>query len=262
MTRTRMIAAAAVVLAGPLQAQISHPPLHVDPTLKDCSVEFASTLTQSAFHRFAREFGSISAYKQLAPATTLRKGSVSLGIEMMSFSVDEWSDAWNDTFAHPNDHHPLGSNHKFPKIKARVGVADNLDIGAFYSRNPEANYGWLGVDGKYRVLTESETTPVSVALRAAYTKTLYVSDMDMHAATADVSIGRTLFGVRPYLGIGADAVLARETSPRVNLQNESMVVPHVFAGFDLTLLRRLSIAAEFTQGALPSAQVQMAAVVF
>lgn len=262
MTRTRIIAAAAVVLAAPLQAQMSHPPLHVDPTLKDCSVEFASTLTQSAFHRFAREFGSVSAYKQLASASTLRKGSVSLGIEMMSFSVDEWADAWNDTFAHPNDHHPLNSNHRFPKIKARVGIADNLDIGAFYSRNPEANYGWLGIDGKYRVLTESESMPVSVALRAAYTKTLYVSDMDMHAATADVSVGRTWMGIRPYVGVGADAVLTRETSPRVALHNENMVVPHVFAGFDVTILRRLSIGAEFTQGALPSAQVQLAGVIF
>ncbi len=265
MRTTHILAAAAVLMVAPLQAQMpaSHPPLHVDPTLKDCSVEFASNLTQSAFHRFAREFGSVSAFKQLAPASTLRKGSVSLGIEMMDFNVDEWSDAWNDTFAHPTDHHPLGSNHKFPKLKARVGVTDNIDVGAFYARNPEANYGWLGVDGKYRVLTESESMPVSLAVRGAYTKTLYVSDMDMHAVTADVSVGRTLWhGIRPYVGLGADGVLARETSNAVNLRSENIIAPHVFGGFDVTLLRRVSLGAEFTQGALPSAQVQLGAVLF
>ncbi|HSQ31231.1 MAG TPA: hypothetical protein VLN49_15330 [Gemmatimonadaceae bacterium] len=270
MRITRILAAAGVVMAAPLQAQMmseshsaAYPPLHVDPTLKDCSVEFASNLTQSAFHRFAREFGSVSAFKQLAPASTLRKGSISLGIEMMSFNVDEWSDAWNDTFAHPTDHHPLGSNHKFPKLKARVGITDNIDMGVFYARNPEANYGWVGLDGKYRVLTESENMPVSLAVRAAYTKTLYVTDMDMHAVTADVSVGRTVwYGIRPYVGLGADGVLARETSNAVNLRNENLIVPHVFGGFDVTLLRRVTLGAEFTQGALPSAQVQLGAVLF
>lgn len=263
MKSPRIIAAAAFVLAAPMKAQTSHPPLHVDPTVKDCSVEFASNLTQSAFHRFVREFGATSAYKQVAPASALKKGSVSVGIEMMSFNVDQWSDAWNDTFAHPTDHHPLESNHRFPKLKLRVGVADKLDMGVFYSRNPQANYGWVGVDGKYSVMSETNGQPVSVALRAAYTKTLYVSDMDMHAVTTDVSVGRTIWrGFRPYAGIGSDAILARETSARVNLRNESVVAPHAFAGFDWTVLRRLSLGAEFTQGALPSAQVQVAAVAF
>ena len=84
----------------------------------------------------------------------------------------------------------------------------------------------------------------------------------MHAATVDVSLGRTWHGLRPYVGLGADAVLARETSDRVNLHGENIVAPHVFAGFDVTVLRRLSLGAEITQGALPSAQVQVAAVVF
>jgi hypothetical protein len=35
----------------------------------------------------------------------------------------------------------------------------------------------------------------------------------MHAVSADVSIGRTFWKVlTPYLGVGSDAVLVRETS--------------------------------------------------
>ena len=263
MTSSRIFATAAFMIAAPLQAQQTYPPLHVDPSLKECSIEFASTLTQHAFHRFSREFGSVSAFKQLGSPTTLRPGQVSIGLEMSHFAVDETSPAWNDTFAHPNDHHPLGDEHDFPKIKLGVGVSDNFELGGFYSRNPNANYGWAGIDGKYRLATESEASPLSVAVRGAYTKTLFVKDMDMHAVTTDISVGRRFSRVlTPFVGLGADGVYARETSNAVNLRNEMTVTPHAFGGLNATLLGRLNIQAEYTLGALPSAQVQIGAVAF
>jgi hypothetical protein len=73
-------------------------------------------------------------------------------------------------------------------LSLRVGVTDDLDVGAFYSENPKANYGWLGFDVKYGILEQREDRPVSLAVRGAYTKTLYVADMDMHALSADVTI--------------------------------------------------------------------------
>jgi hypothetical protein len=188
---------------------------------------------------------------------------VLFGVEMIRFHVDEWSDAWNDTFYHPTDHHPLGSEKDFPILKLRAGVTDDIDVGAFYTTNPNANYGWLGVDGKYRLLTEGGGKPVSVAVRGAYTKTLYVSDMDMHALTADVSAGRELWHtVRPYVGGGADGVLVRETSAAVALRGGLTVVPHLFAGFDATVLRRLNLGAELTAGGRPSVQLHVGGVVF
>ena len=261
--RMRLIAALTLVAAAPLPAQSGHPALHVDPGVGDCSVQFASTLTQGAFHRFAREFGSVSAFKQVAPASTLGKGRVLLGIEMISFPVDQWSDAWNDTFAHPNADHPLGARQSFPKVKLRVGATDAVDVGAFYTRNPEANYGWVGIDGKYRVLAAHGRVPVSLAVRGAYTKTLYVHDMDMHALTADVTVDRLLWRVvRPYAGLGADGVFVRERSHVVALDDETIIAPHVLGGVDVILWRRLSLAAEFTLGARPSAQVQVGGLAF
>lgn len=259
-------AAAALVLAAPLQAQHdhgNHPPLHVDGSYRECHVRFASTLTQNAFARFVREFGSVSAFKQMAPPTTLGKGNVSIGIEMMTFQIDHWSDAWNDTFAHPDEHHELGARQNFPKLKLRYGVTDDIDVGAFFTRNPLSNYGWVGVDGKYRLLSEDENKPVSLAVRGAYTKTLYVTDMDMHAFTADVSMQRR-FGsaFRPYLGLGADGVFARETSSTVNLRNETSIVPHLIGGVDVTLLGRVTLGAEYTLSRRSSMQVQVGALVF
>ena len=258
----RLVVALLLVSAAPVAAQSSVPPLHEDPSVDDCSVRFASSLSQGAFRRFVREFGSVSAFKQVSPPGTLGKGRVLFGIEYMAFTIDDRADAWNDTFTHPDGEHPLGSTLEFPKLKLRVGVTDDLDVGAFYTRNFEANYGWLGIDGTYRVLTESEGAPASVAVRGAYTKTLYVSDMDMHALTVDVSVGRRLGGsVTPYVGVGADGVLARETSDAVNLRRETIVAPHLLAGFDVGL-GRLALGAELTLGARPSLQVQIGAVAF
>ena len=258
----RLVAALLLVTAAPVAAQSSVPPLHEDPSVDDCSVRFASTLSQGAFRRFVREFGSVSAFKQVSSPGTIGKGRVLVGIEMMRFTIDDRADAWNDTFTHPHGEHPLGSTQQFPKLKLRVGVTDDLDVGAFYTKNFEANYGWLGIDGTYRVLAEGEGAPMSLAVRGAYTKTLHVSDMDMHALTVDVSAGRRLGSiVRPYVGVGADAVLARESSDAVNLRRETVVAPHLLGGVEVGL-GRMVLGAELTLGARPSVQVQVGAVAF
>ena len=116
MTRARnllvalVLMAPAAALAHSSHGQAIDPPLHVDPTLEDCSVVFSADLTQDAFRRFAREFGSLSAFKPNAPAATLGRGGFTLGIEQLNFTVEEHSDAWNDTFAHPDADHELGAD--------------------------------------------------------------------------------------------------------------------------------------------------------
>jgi hypothetical protein len=236
------------------------PNLHVDPSVEDCSVVFAPELSQGAYHRFASEFGSVSAFKQMSPPTTLGRLGLSVGVEALNFSVEEHADAWNDTFTHPDADHELGSELSLPKLSLRVGVTENLDVGAFFARNPDANYGWFGVDMKYGVLQQSEDMPVALAVRGAYTKTLYVADMDMHAVTGDVSVGRTFWKVlTPYLGVGGDAVLARETSDAVDLNTEAVIVPHATAGFEVRYWH-VAIGAEAQLSALTSYQARVSAV--
>lgn len=250
----------AIALAHGQGAHAADPNLHVDPSLDDCSVVFAPELTQSAFHRFAREFGSLGAFKQASPPTTLGRRGFSAAVEYISFSVDDKSDAWNDTFAHPDAYHELGSDLAFPKLSLRFGVTDELDIGAFYSENPTANYGWAGFDVKYGMLRQGEGMPVSLAVRGAYTKTLYVADMNMHAVGVDVSIGRTFWDVlTPYVGVGSDAVLVRETSDAVDLDDEAVLVPHATAGFQVRSWH-VAVGAEAQLSAVNSYHAQVSAV--
>jgi hypothetical protein len=266
MTTLRMLLITAIWLlpaAARAHGAGSHPPdpnLHLDASLEDCSIHFSPELTQSAFTRFAREFGSVSAFKQMSPPTTLGQWNFSLGIEQMWFTVEERDDAWNDTFAHPDAYHELGSSKTIPKLRARVGITDELDVGAYYSEAPLANYGWLGLEAKYGLLKQNKKMPISLALRGAYTKTLYVDDMDMHALGTDVSAGRTFWKVfTPYLGVGNDVVLARETADTVDLEDEVTVDPHVLAGFDVQFWH-IGLGAEAQLAALPSFHAQVSAV--
>jgi hypothetical protein len=260
---SHLIAASALVMAGSVKARAADPPLHVDPAGRydECSVKFSPGLTQGAFRSFAREFGSVSAFKQGTQASTLGKGKVSFSAEMFTFPLEDKEPKWNDTFVHPHAEHELGSRQNFPKFTLRAGVTDKLDVGAYFTRNPLSNYGWLGIDAKYQVLAASQSRPIALAVRGAYTKTLYVDDMDMHALTADLSAERRFArGLRPYLGLGGDAVFVRETSDAVALRGETTFSPHLFGGLAFSFWRYFTLGAEVALGALPSQQVNLAVV--
>ena len=262
----RMIRIALVVLSIAPASALAHngshaedPNLHVDPTVKECEVRFDARLTQEAFRRFAREFGSVSAFKQGAAPNTLGKWHVSVGLEYMSFGVEEKADAWNDTFV-PDKTHELGSRQAFPKFKVRLGVTDDTDLGIYFTRNPESNYGWIGFDVRHALLKQGTEMPVTLSLRGAYTKTLFVSDMDMHALSAGASVGRTFWNVvTPYFGVGADAVLARETASTVDLRTEATFSPHAFAGVEVAFWH-LALGVEAQLAGNPSAQAQVSVV--
>lgn len=258
MAIARILTLALAVLTA--STALAQPVLHVDPSLDDCEVHFAPELTQPAFRRFAREFGSVSAFKQGSSPVTLGQRGVAVDVEQIYFTVDEDSAAWNDTFTHPAADHWLGADKEIPKLRLRYGVTDDLDVGAYFTKNPVANYGWLGIEGKYGLLKQREGAPVALSVRGAYTKTLYVADMDMHALTADVSVGRTFWNVlTPYLTVGGDAVLARETADTVSLETETLFVPHATAGLELRFWH-VALGAEAQAATVPSFQVQVSAV--
>lgn len=235
-------------------------PLHVDPSVEECSVRFAPGLTQGAYRRFVREFGSVSAFKQASPPTTLGRWGFAVDVEQLFFTVEDHAAAWNDTFVHPDAEHWLGADKAIPKLRLRLGVSDDVEVGAFYTKSPGANYGWLGVEAKVGLLEQRGDVPVALSVRAAYTKTLYVADMDMHAVGADVSLGRTFWRIlTPYVGVGADAVLARETSDAVNLRTERVVVPHATVGVEARTWH-VAIGAEAQLATVSSYQVQVSAV--
>jgi hypothetical protein len=242
--------------SGPLP----DPPLHVDRSVDDCSVQLTEDLSQAEFARFAREFGSVSSFKGMAPPTPLGRWGFSLGIEAIYFHVEEHSGAWNDSFVHPDERHELGSDKYFPKLHLQVGVADALDLGIYYTENPNANYGWLGLEAKYALLRQAEDMPMTLAVRGAYTETLYVESLDMHTVTVDVTAGRTFWGVlTPYLGVGNDFIIASESSDVVELDTETQLAPHALVGVQARYWH-LALGGEIHVATVPTYQLQVAAV--
>ncbi len=260
LTLCALLLSPASALAHDSDGHAPDPNLHTDASLEDCEVHFAPELSQGAFRRFTREFGSISAFKQMGGPTTLGQWGVAAGLEYMAFGVEDRSDAWNDTFAHPDEYHELGSSQAFPKLKLRVGVTDRTDVGLFYTMNPTSNFGFIGLDVKHGLLRESPDMPVSLSLRGAYTKTLFVGDMDMHALTGDVTVGRTFWHVlTPYAGLGADTVLARETADTVELDTEVVLAPHAVLGAEVAFWH-LALGAETQLATVSTLQMQVSAV--
>jgi hypothetical protein len=196
----------------------------------------------------------------MAAPKPLGKWGFELALDQMQFTVEEHDDAWNDTFAHPDAYHELGSDLSFPKVRVRLGITDRMDVGAYYTENPNANYGWAGVDLSYSVMQQSETTPIHLAVRGAYTMTLYVADMDMHTLTADVAAGHTLWNYfTPYLGVGGDIVAAQERTNAVALEGEGQFVPRAFGGVEASIWHA-AVGAEAEVGALNRLEFKVSAV--
>lgn len=80
----------------------------------------------------------MSAFKLASAPLTLGRWHVAVDPELW-FSVEDKSAAWNDTFAHPDAYHELGSNPAFPKPRARVGVMTDLGLGVDFSAQSSAN---------------------------------------------------------------------------------------------------------------------------
>ena len=74
--------------------------------------------------------------------------------------IDDADAAWNDTFVHPDSAHYLfeGSRLKFPGLMLRGGVSAETDVGLYVTKNPNANYGFVGAQVQ-RSLATGATTP-------------------------------------------------------------------------------------------------------
>jgi hypothetical protein len=203
--------------------------LHVNAAVKDCSIELDPSLTQSQFHQFTREAGMFLTFKLLAPAEPLGAKKFQLGLEYSRLRIDDEDPAWNNTFTHPDKDHYLGDVRAMPKLFARMGLSDKIDAGVYFTKNPEANYGFLGGEMKYAFLQEPAKS-VAAAVRASYATLLGVDDMNFHVFSVDFSTSRNFGMLTPYLGLGVNLARAIETTSKVNLDNETILTPRGIVG--------------------------------
>lgn len=202
--------------------------LHVDASLKECDIRFAPELTQDAFERFTREAGDIVVQKTTG-TEVLRPGGFEFGLAYSHSPIEQKSDAWNDTFAHPDDRHELGDAIAMPSLYLRAGLGRSLEVGGYFTGNPEASYRFAGLGFKYGLPSRA---PGGLGLAASldYGLLFGPDDVMVHALGGDLHASRTWGWLTAHASGGVTFAHAEETSPVVDLATADTVAPHASVG--------------------------------
>jgi len=223
---------------------------------ENCFFDLHSELTQSEFHQFAKEAGHITRFRPLTNAETLGKWKFNISLSMSQAPVDDSKGAWNNTMSHPDAEHYLGHEVAFPRLVVRMGVTDNVDIGAWGTIDPNANYGFVGIDAKIAILRQSADMPVSLAIRPNVSALIGPKEVWVANGGVDVSVSRNYKGLSPYLGVGVMSSIAVEKSDDVDLNNGTSTDPVAFAGLAYKW-KKLNLAAEAEAGPLTTYAVSV-----
>jgi hypothetical protein len=228
MTRARFHFAAialAVVLTHSTAAAQSDPKLHVSSSWKECSLQLDPSLTQSAWRQFTREAALVVYFRPVADARPLGRGKFEASIVQWKTGIDARTSAWNDTFVHPDSTHWLfeGSGLEFPGLTARVGVTNRTDAGFYYTKNPNANYGFAGAQVQHAFIADPASA-WALSARASVVSLFGPKDIGFHAYGADVITSRTLrlnrwAALSPYASVSGYLSQSHEKSALVSLED-------------------------------------------
>lgn len=256
LTIVATLALPIAALAHPKPSTDHELPLHVDDRYDSCFFDLHPELTQEEFDTFAGEAGTMTRFHQNGSAETLGKGKFDIGLAITSTPVNDDKGAWNNTMSHPDAEHDLGHEVAFPRLVARVGVSDNVDIGAWGTLDPNANYGFTGIDLKVGLLKQSAEMPVSVAIRPSVSSMYGPSEVFVVNSSVDLSVSRNWSGLEPYAGVGASANVAVEMSDDVDLDPGQSRNVLAFVGVSYQW-KGIRAAAQVETGELETTSLQL-----
>jgi hypothetical protein len=230
MTRATLIPAAiavAVVLTPSTVAAQAEPRLHVNSRWKECSLQLDAALTQAAWRQFTREAALVVYFRPLADARPMGRGHVEASIVQWKTGIDARTSAWNDTFVHPDSAHWLfeGNGLAFPGLMARVGVTNRTDAGFYFTKNPNANYGFAGAQVQHAFIGDTDSA-WALSGRASFVTLYGPEDLGFHAYGADLITSRSLRLNRwavlsPYASVSGYLSHSHEKSALVSLADET-----------------------------------------
>jgi hypothetical protein len=243
--------AAVSLLHPPLAAQNrTRPRLHVNPRWDECSFQLDPSLTPSAWRQFTREAGLVVYFRPLSDARPMGRGHFEVAMLQWGTAIDDADPAWNDTFVHPDSTHWLfdGDRLNFPGLMARVGVTDRTDVGAYVTKNPNANYGFFGGQVQQSLLGGRDATWAAAA-RLSFVSLFGPDDLDFTVYGADLLASRTfplsrLVALSPYAGVSGYLATSHEKSAVVDLDDERLFGAHATVGAALRVWNA-QVAAEY-----------------
>jgi hypothetical protein len=252
MTRLSAIIGALVFIVL-LSAADAHaqptPQLHVSDAYSSCFFELHPELTQAQFEDFAGELGSILRFRPLGETMPLGKGNYDIGVQYTSTRIDDSKGAWNNTMSHPAADHYLGHAIVMPRIVARFGVADRVDVGLWGSVNTASNYGVVGFDTTVGLLKESDGYPVSLSIRPSISSLVGPKEVWVGNTSLDIAVSRTMGAFSPYVGVGTMASTAIARTDAVDLDPATATSSLSYAGVAYRW-RALVLSTEVEKGTL------------
>jgi hypothetical protein len=157
------------------------------------------------------------------------RGNFEVSLLQWETGIDDADAAWNDTFVHPDSTHWLfeGSKLAFPGLMLRAGVTERVDVGAYVTKSPGANYGFFGGQVQYNVVHDAERN-WAAATRVSFVSMYGPEDLEHTVYGADLLASRRYAAARwvsvsPYLGVSTYLASSHETTSAVNLSNENVL---------------------------------------
>lgn len=204
--------------------------LHVNPRWKQCSFQLDPSLTQEAWRQFTQEAGLVVYFRSLTDAQPMGVGNYEFSILQWSTELDDTQPAWNDTFVHPDSTHWLleGNALVFPGVTFRTGITNNIDVAAYLTKAPGANYGFWGGQVQYNVFNDEEKN-LAASARLSFVSLYGPKDLDFTVYGLDILASKEYAGysdwvsVTPYAGVSTYLSRSHELASVVDLKDESVL---------------------------------------
>lgn len=235
--------------------------LHVNPRWRECSFQLDPSLTQGAWRQFTREGGLVAYFRPLQDARPMGAGKWEVSALQWATNIDDTDAAWNDTFVHPDSAHYLieGSSLQFPGLMVRRGMTDKLDAGAYFTRNPGANYGFYGGQLQYNLHDDTEREWAAAA-RVSFVSMYGPDDLDLRVYGVDLVASKAFTArwvkLSPYAGVSSYLSSAHEKSTAVNLSDEHVLGAQGMVGA-VVQLSAARIALEYNTAAVGTRSLKL-----
>lgn len=214
-----------------------HVHLHVNDRWEECAFQLDPSLTQQAWRQFTKEAGLVTYFRPLRDARPMGAGNFEISMIRAETGIDDTDAAWNDTFVHPDSTHWLfeGSGLAIPGLMVRAGLSERLDVGAYLTRNPNANYGFFGGQIQYNFVQEA-SAGVAASTRLSLVSLFGPEDLDFTVYGLDVVASKEYpvvagwVSVSPYAGVSGYLSSAHEKSAAVTLSDEQVLGVQAMVG--------------------------------
>lgn len=245
--RSRVGPAAVLALAlavSPLTGQI----LHVNDEWDDCAIVLDPSLTQEAWHQFVSEVGLVAYFRPLTSAKPLGTKRFEIALVNVSTRIDDADPAWNDTFSHPDATHYLfdGDALPIPGLMARAGISERVDVGAYFTKNLNANYGIVGGQLQYGLLNDMDSK-LAAAARATAVRLFGPQDLSASVYGLELLASRDVWVLSPYAGVSGYLSRGHERTTKVDLDDENVFGVQGTLGMAYGI-SHLRLGAEYTVG--------------